>query len=319
MCGVGLLGGVLAFGVPAAATGVPGGSASPATNLVDGQIITVTGAGFDVGAEVGVAECLAGAVDSAECDLQGVHFAMTDATGSFTLQYEVTRVINVNGVLTDCALPNACVLGLAESTNPSVPVPVPISFENVPILQPVVGVNPSTDLPDGATVEVSGSGFTPGATIALLECPASGPAVSACDFSTGLFVPADASGSLEVSYRVVRAITSDGTDLDCSVPGTCVLSVGNVDDFDQRSVVAISFATQVTPTPTTPSRAVQPGSSGASGPPTTSTNELAMTGFAPWGLLRFGGGLVVVGLLALSGGLRGRRFRRRPAPGPGGS
>jgi hypothetical protein len=319
MCGVGLLGGVLAFGIPAAANVVPSGSATPATNLVDGQVITVTGAGFDVEAQVGVAECLTGAVDSTECDLQGVHFAMTDGTGSFTLQYEVTRVINVNGVLTDCAMPDACVLGLAESANPSVPVSVPISFENVPILQPVVGVNPSTDLQDGTTVEVSGSGFTPGATIALLECPESGLAVSACDFSTGLFVPADASGSLEVSYRVVRDITSDGTDLDCSVPATCVLSVGNVDDFDQRSVVAISFATQVTPTPTTPPTAVQPGPSGASGPPTTSTNQLAMTGFAPWGLLRFGGGLVVVGLLGLSGGLRGRGSRRRPAPGPGGS
>jgi hypothetical protein len=319
MCGFGLLGGVLALGVPAAASGVPSGSATPATSLVDGQVITVTGAGFDGGAAVGVAECLTGAVDSADCDLQGVRFATTDATGSFTLQYEVTRVINVNGVLTDCAVTDTCILGLAESANPSVPVSVPISFEDVPIIQPVVGVNPSIDLADGTTVEVSGSGFTPEATVALVECPASNLAESACDFSTGLFVQADASGSLSAAYRVLRDITSDGTNLDCSVPGTCVLSVGNVDDFDQRSVVPISFASALTAPPTAPPTAALPGSSGAVGPSTTSTHQLAMTGFAPWALVRFGGGLVVMGLLALYGGLRGRGSRRRLAPGPGGS
>jgi hypothetical protein len=303
------LGTLVVLGVPgvAAATSPAIASANPASDLRDGQTIAISGAGFDPDAQVGMVECLIGATGTAQCDLAGIRFTTTDAAGSLSSQFTVTRVINVGGALTDCATPNACVLGLQESANPTVSATVALSFEDVPIVAPAVTVGPSTGLLDAQTVEVEGSGFTPGATVALLECPADSLLVSDCDFSTGLFVQADGGGTISTTYRVVRIITVTGTSLDCAEPLACVLGVGNVDDFAQRSVIALSFANLPMPVPTPPPAPSAPA------PSTPPVGALAMTGFAPAPLVGFGGGLVVAGMIAL---FAGRRRPGVPRPSP---
>jgi hypothetical protein len=292
----------------AAAAGSVTASANPSSDLLDGQTITLSGTGFDPAAQVGMAECLTGATGTAQCDLAGLRFTTTDASGSLSSQFTVTRVINVGGVLTDCATPNACVLGLEQTDNAAVSVSVPLSFEDVPIVAPVVTVDPSSGLLDAQAVAVEGSGFTPGATIALLECPAGSVLVSGCDFSTGLFEQADGAGMVGTTYGVVRVITVGGASLDCAGPPTCVLSVGNVDDFDQRSLVPLSFAAAPIPSPVA---APGPPPAAPSAPAPAPIGVLAMTGFAPAPLISFGGGLAVAGTGAI---VVGRRRRSSLSP-----
>ncbi|HXQ18293.1 MAG TPA: neocarzinostatin apoprotein domain-containing protein [Acidimicrobiales bacterium] len=228
------------------AVGAAIGSATPAVNLRDGQTISLTGTGFDPAAQVGMTECVSGAVGIAQCDLAGIRFANTDESGSFATDFRVTRVIDVAGTLTDCAAPDACVVGIEETNNQAVTATVSISFENLPIVPPAVTVDPAADLATGQAVEVIGAGFTPSATVVLVECPANSALISDCDLFTGLFVKADGGGTVDTEYPVVEVISVNGSSLDCATAPTCVLSVGNVDDFAQRSVVPISFGTPPT-------------------------------------------------------------------------
>jgi hypothetical protein len=301
---------VVALAIPGVATASssPSGSATPASNLHDGQVIAVAGVGFDPDAQVGVVECLTGAVSTGQCDLAGIHFTTTDGSGSLAFEFTVTRVINVGGSLTDCATPDACILGMEETANQTESATVALSFENVPIVPPTVTVTPSTGLLDQQTVEVAGTGYTPGATVALIECPAGSAAVSACDFSTGLFVTADGSGAIDTPYRAVRAITVNGASLDCATPMACAVSVGNVDDFDQRSLVPISFENLPIPIPNPVGVSTAPPPVTPSGAPPVAT--LALTGISLWPLVRFGGTLVIAGVIVMQGVPRLGRTRR---------
>jgi len=299
------------FGPAGAAGAASAASASvtPAAGLLDGQSVTVTGAGFDPDAQVGLAECLTGMVGTAECDLAGDRFVTTDASGSFSSAFRVTRVITVGGSLTDCATAGACVLGLEETADAAVTATVALSFADVPIVAPTVTVSPATDLADQQVVQVAGSGFTAGASVALLECPAGSTVVSACDFSTILIVTADATGAVDTTYRAVRVITVGGASLDCAAPAACALSAGNVDDFDQRSLVAISFASLQTPPPTTPAPPALTSSAPTSSAPVPT---LAMTGSSTASLVVVGGGLLLVGLIVMLAATGFGTLRRGP-------
>jgi len=225
------------------------GSASPATNLLDGETIAVSGAGFDPNTQVGIAECLSGATEPAQCDLTGVSFATASVSGSFSIQFNVTRFINVGGAIIDCAAPNSCVLGMEETSNISLSVTVGISFENLPVVSPSIQVDPSTNLIDHQSVQVEGTGFTSRASIALVECTNGSTAVSDCDLSTILIVRTDPNGDLDSPYQVARIIDVNGSTIDCAALMGCELGVGNVDDYLQRSVVPISFANAPVLTP----------------------------------------------------------------------
>jgi hypothetical protein len=281
---------------------------TPAAGLLDGQSVVVSGAGFDPDVQVGMAECLTGTVGTAECDPAGVHFTTTDGSGSFSTPVRVTRVINVAGSLTDCATPGACVLGLQETPDPAVTATVAISFADVPIPAPSVKVSPSIDLADQQEVQVAGLGFTPGATVALLECPFGSTVVSACDLSTILITTADPTGAIAAAYRVVRVITANGASLDCAAPSGCQLSAGNVDDFDQRTLVPIAFANLPVPSPGAPAPVGPPASPIGAAPVAT----LAMTGTTPGPLVALGGGLLAGGLVAMLAATGFGRRRRAP-------
>jgi lysophospholipase L1-like esterase len=129
---------------PGSAT--PAVFANPSTGLDDGQHIQVSGAGFDPGVQVGIAECEAGATSEADCYLQDVVFATTDQSGSFTTSFEVARVIQVGsapigatgGSLIDCAQADACALGAIELSDSSEAAIVPIGFDpSVPAPTPL--------------------------------------------------------------------------------------------------------------------------------------------------------------------------------------
>jgi len=232
------------LGIPGAigAVSTPTVSAFPSANLLDGQTISVSGAGFDQNVQVGTAECLIGATGPGQCDLTGVSFVTTDTSGSFTIAFNVTRFINVGGAITDCGVPNSCVIGTEETATPALSATVGLSFQGVPVVPPVVHVDPSTNLTDHQLVHLEGTGFTPRSSIATVECLSGSTAVSDCDLSTILIVNADPSGNFDGTYQVAKFITVNGSTIDCGGPAGCAVGAGNVDIYVQRSLAPISFA-----------------------------------------------------------------------------
>ncbi|HTT87061.1 MAG TPA: neocarzinostatin apoprotein domain-containing protein [Acidimicrobiales bacterium] len=124
---------------------------SPSTELADGQLVTVTGTGFTPNDSVGMAECkaVAGSTSESNCDLDTVDFAFTDASGDFTIGYNVTRILNVNGGNVDCAV-SLCLLGAADESDYSVAASAALEFNpDIPpelsgTVSPTGGVNTKT-------------------------------------------------------------------------------------------------------------------------------------------------------------------------------
>ncbi|MCX4696913.1 enediyne antibiotic chromoprotein [Streptomyces sp. NBC_01408] len=103
----------LAAGPASAAATV---SVSPSTGLSDGQSVTVTGAGYAAGSEVGVAQCADGIV----CATAVV--ANADANGGFQQDYQVHKTFQATdwatgaAISVDCAVTQCRVVAWQETT-----------------------------------------------------------------------------------------------------------------------------------------------------------------------------------------------------------
>lgn len=113
---------------PAAAA--PAVDATPKTDLVDRQVVDVTGGGFSAGGTVGIVQCVSGLTSTSDCDLGSVVFAEVDASGSVGSSFEVQRIIDTaNAEDVDCAAAaGACVIAVGR-TDLSEVATVAISFD----------------------------------------------------------------------------------------------------------------------------------------------------------------------------------------------
>jgi len=109
--------------------------------------------------------------------------------------------------------------------------------------------HPSTGLADGQTITAAGSGFTPGASVALVECQTGSVAESGCDLSTVHFVTTTAHGAFSAPYVVARLITAGGVRIDCATRHACILGAGNVADPSQGATTPLAFNPKIHPLP----------------------------------------------------------------------
>jgi Neocarzinostatin family len=222
-------------------TATPTIVANPSTDLLDGQLIDVTGSGFAKEAPIALLECEGGAVSESSCDLT-IEEAQADKTGSFEVPYNVSRFINVNGTVVDCAQSSGCDLAAADLNDVDDATVTPISFQDVAVTPPTVSVNPSTGLLDDQSVTVAGADFTPDAELVVIECQTSGAADgSGCDFETGILLNADDAGTFSTTYNVTRVIQGTDGPVDCAGSGACVLEAANVDQTEVATT-PIAFA-----------------------------------------------------------------------------
>jgi hypothetical protein len=90
-------------------------SVEPSTGLVDGQRVTVRGAGFLADTQTGVGECPAGTTGN---DCFVFTLITTDARGAFTTTIEVRQRLDVGGRTIDCAsTSSACVIAAASTSD----------------------------------------------------------------------------------------------------------------------------------------------------------------------------------------------------------
>jgi lysophospholipase L1-like esterase len=197
-------------------------SARPHTGLREQQVITVSGSGFLPDAFYPLTECDTGATVQSQCDLGDDGFAQTDATGAFSTEVTVTRLVETDTSMTDCAGRRACEMAALDIDDGTVVAAAPVSFRDVPL--PSLAATPATDLSDGQSVTVTGAHFPAGADITFTECPAGDNQFFDCDTDAIGEAVADPSGAFTTEYQVARVISTDGGSVDCAQAPGCVLA-----------------------------------------------------------------------------------------------
>jgi len=114
-------------------------SVDPSTDLVDRQVVTVSGTGYQSNTQVGLAVCEADPLSLGDCDLDNIRIPTTDGSGAFETTFPVRRYIRTNDGTTDCAVaPGACVLGNGPPELGPDFAAAPLSFDpDVPGLPPL--------------------------------------------------------------------------------------------------------------------------------------------------------------------------------------
>ena len=239
----------------------PSISVTPSTDLVQGQSVTVTGAGFAPNAFVVLTECLDGDDPFGYCAFGGPGVS-TDATGGFSTAFTVRRGVpdfsEFPPNVADCAdAPQRCAIH-ATSYEGGDRAKQAIDFDpSVPVAVPDVSVTPQFDLPDRAVVQVHSSGFAPGERVLVSQCPA-GASSYPYSCATGVFpnsLVADANGEIDTALRVRRELpTPDGVVIIAGVAncadsvGACVIRAQSLDDPLVVHEVPLGFdATAVAP------------------------------------------------------------------------
>lgn len=257
--------GVVAALAPSAAAGpppFPSVTVAPSIDLVDGQLVTITGSGFAPGEGLEVFQCRAGAVNEFDCDPGNAFDFHADASGDFVFVLQIDAFIFTQAGASDpidCrAALDSCVIGVGNILDPSAGLSVAISFDpDAPLRPPVsLTIDPATGLTDGQTVQVSGANLTSREDAFAFQCAADDPVDqnTLCaydDLERG--VP-DADGSIVLPLVVARVFTSpSGQTVDCGEPGSCVVTVSWGFSFlpDRSASVPITFA-GVGPPPTAP-------------------------------------------------------------------
>jgi len=140
----------------------------------------------------------------------------------------------------------------------SLPTGIVTGKPGVPPISPVIATTtattkvtaqPSSGLADGQTITVVGSGFSPGADVALVECQTGSTGATGCDLSTVQFVTASGTGGFSSPYIVARLLAVNGTRIDCATRKACVLGAGNVADETQEATTPLAFNPKIRPLP----------------------------------------------------------------------
>ncbi|MDW3219636.1 MAG: hypothetical protein R8F63_13570 [Acidimicrobiales bacterium] len=112
----------------------------------------------------------------------------------------------------------------------------------------------ATGLTDLQPVEVAGSGFDPGASLAVLQChgPMDSPddgnlvaAVDGCDLSGYRTLVADENGEFVTTYQPRRFMSNEHGSFDCANPGppnVCGIAAGDTLDLTSFGIREVTFA-----------------------------------------------------------------------------
>ena len=248
-----LVSSVLFAAAPSGAQTTPTLTVNPTTDLVNGDVITVEGAGFTASGTVGYCQGVFDETpDPTDCDsypsLTRIGLTSVNAVGAFSAEYVVQRFITVSGIGTvDCAQPSAqCAISASNVVGFGVvgpPVVTPISFAPQPPTSLVV--TPDTGLVDGDVVLVNGTGFLP--DTGVLVCQELDDSASAADTcpTQSVFVVPDGTGAFSVQYTVRRFISPFGAGVtsDCAVvSATCAMSAAGFGTNSPSAATTIAFA-----------------------------------------------------------------------------
>ena len=247
---IGTLAGTLVADAPitfAASTAVaaPSVTVTPSTGLTTGQSVTVTGSGFTPGDSLYVLECLATATGATGCDVASAKpvTANSDGTLPSTPFTVTTGTIGTGTCGTSAADLSGCVISVANATGGDAGVAAITFAATTTPAGPTVTVSPSTNLKNGRSVTVTGSGFKPGDSLFVLECLATATGASGCDVATAKSITANSDGTLPSTPFTVAAgkigLSACGTT--SANAGGCIITVATATGTD-AGATPIRFA-----------------------------------------------------------------------------
>jgi LPXTG-motif cell wall-anchored protein len=217
---------------------------APDRDLVDGQTVSVAGAGFPAGHHVSFYVCASDHVGDG-CQWTP-NFATVDDAGTFDADVVVFAVVPTGDGEVDCrASAEPCVLVAAEGS-PSSPRAgrAPLHFDpDSPLLPgPEITVEPSTNLPEVATVTVSGEDFTPDGDVSVMVCRTGSDDFEGCDPQADTFLSPDGAGTFTTELGVAARFESfEGQRIDCrDVRGCEVVAEDWV--RQRQATAALTFA-----------------------------------------------------------------------------
>jgi hypothetical protein len=117
---------------------------------------------------------------------------------------------------------------------------------------PTLQAQPSTNVADGQVISVSGSGFSPSATIAVIECQSSATSETGCDLSTYELVTASSTGSFSTPFiasRYLHLFNPGPVTVDCAVSGACILAAANYANTAEAAAIPLTFNPSAPPPP----------------------------------------------------------------------
>ena len=241
--GLGLTAGALAG---AATASVPSITLTPSIGLTNGEAVTITGTGFAANeASLVAVECnpTALVIGEAGCNIGSVDPVTVSASGDFTLSFTVaTGAIGTGSGAGTCGTSAAdatCFISIGSTATGTDVAGASINFAT----GPGVAITPSTGLTNGASVTITGSGFTDGDSLYAVECLDTASTESGCDVNTETPITASSTGTLPpTTFKVATGAVGTGT---CGTTLTnyngCVIEVANLTDTD-RGFSTIDFA-----------------------------------------------------------------------------
>ncbi|MBL8778878.1 MAG: hypothetical protein JNK12_23305 [Acidimicrobiales bacterium] len=231
----------------------PAMTATPDSGLVDGQTVSVAGAGFLPGTFMLFAQCRPGQITFDGCVVFPT-FAETEGDGTLSAEVQVEAIFFDRDGSVDCRI-ESCELVIASIAG-GVQARAAIAFDPDGPLRPAptLVVTPDDGLADGQSVQVTGAGFARDTTVVLLECGDLGEVLDDCAVFAGeppFVTPVD--GAFEATVTVHRRFErfSAGAH-DCDLD-PCVIRAFSLDDGREVDAT-ISFAPEATdgPPPASP-------------------------------------------------------------------
>lgn len=221
-------------------------SASPNTGLLNGDIVKVTGSGFNPSTSVYLSECSdITSGNPATCDGATSPYIVTatsDASGNIT---NVPFKVHTGAVGNGTCDGSSTKCGVAATDNPFNPTAG--HFGAGPLTFNTVQVDPHKSLKNAQVVSVSGAGLAPSKNVAIVEC-GQGTSQSACDTNNVVLGATDANGVLAPTNFTVHT-GAIGTATCAPGSSSCQIVVGDVTAGTPLGAAPIAFA-KVTVTPT---------------------------------------------------------------------
>lgn len=241
----------------------------PATDLVDGQVVQVTGSDARPDEYLLLAQCPAGATELYE-QCQNFSEIHAESDGTFAQAYPVVAVLQPSYYLegkredvlppdpVDCRV-EACELLVAADDQLDRAGRVSLSFDPDAPLRPdmTISVVPNQDLVDGQVVEVHATGMTPDGPVDVIECSLSSDLDgSGCELDRVQHLTADADGEVATTYAVNDRLDTPSGPVDCRNYGSCILVAVDRSvpiDFGRGYVFSyLDFAGDDVPPPSVP-------------------------------------------------------------------
>lgn len=235
----------------------PDGEVVPATitvepdeDLVDGQRVTITGEGFYPYDDIGVRLCSAARTSEA-CEWVG--YVFTDEDGTIDEPATAYAVLETPNGAVDCrteAEPCELVIGNGSPGSP-LAAHAALRFDpDGPLLPvPEITVEPATDLPEEATVTVTGTGFPAGGDVGVMVCPADSDD-ELCNYEGSEYVVADAEGEFSAELPVAATYhafdwSEDeevAVEVDCRAAPGCEVVAQSYEGRARVARAALAFA-----------------------------------------------------------------------------